>query len=113
MMRMVTVKQPAVVTVPPPAKASIDCLPDVVWMRILELLGTPVAVDDPDHDEDQHYLNPMECVSDVCAMSQVCHRWKKMVRSSELWKESCEWRWPWMTTANQSMVDRVLFRDPR
>jgi len=86
---------------------TIDCLSDPLLMNIAEMLGTPPKGTNYDMKAAVH-------VRDVCSMSEVCQRWKKMVRSHDaLWRSVCEWRWPMMGEKGCVALNQIISDDPR
>jgi len=76
------------------------------------MLGTPPMSAEGEGPK----YEPLSFISAFTSMSQVCHRWKKMVRSSDgVWRSICEWRWPWLgAEQEEGMIDKVVaMDDPR
>lgn len=76
---------------------SITRMPDVVVMRVVDMLGTP-----PPQPESK--MLPATFLADVTSMAQVCHQWNRIVRSSTVWKATCEWRFPWVGSEESQLV---------
>lgn len=92
------------------AGASADSMPDVVLMRVVEIIGTPYP---PRCAMERTELPSEGTVKDLMAMSRVCRRWKEVVRSSGVWKPVCEWRWPCLCSEGGQGMDREMYWDPR
>lgn len=66
-------------------------MPDVVLMRVVEILGTPPPANHP--DQGSNIMAPASFLSELLCMAQVCRRWTKAVRGSDdVWKAVCMWR---------------------
>ena len=88
------------------ATTTIHSLTDPLLMHIAECLGTGPRQTD--------LMEPAWFLRDITSMVQVCHRWKKVVRSSDdLWRSVCEWRWVSVKMKGQWFVEDVMSHDPR
>jgi len=76
-------------------------------MHIAGLLG-------PSDDASTCYMKPGSFISDITSMIQVCHRWKKVVRSSDdLWRSICQWRWAVKEYVEPHSLKKSMWHDPR
>ena len=87
-------------------KVTIDAVPDVALLRVVDMLGTP-----PRDTEDVFNPSYPESLRDLGSMAAVCHRWNKVVGCSGVWKEVCKWRWPWMQSEDKQLVDSLTAKD--
>ena len=87
-------------------KVVVDDLPDKVMHHVVDFLAIPES------DDDQRYPGSYSYLSNLTSMAQVCHRWKKVVRSSGVWKVICEQRWPWLQPGDMERLELVS-NDPR
>ena len=88
------------------AKVTIDHLPDVALLRIMEMLGTP-------RRQTYGYLDSAFTffMSGLTLMTGVCRRWNRVIRHSGIWKDVCEWRWPWLRMCGEDMVKSLTAED--
>ena len=88
------------------AKVTIDHLPDVALLRIMEFVGTP-------RSHAYSYLDGVfsRFLCDLSSMMGVCRRWNRVVRHSGIWKDVCEWRWPWLRRDDGEMVKSLTAKD--
>ena len=87
-------------------KLVVDDLPDKVMHHVVDFLGMPESGDEHYPAGSYYYL------SDLTSMAQVCRQWKKVVRSSGVWKVVCEQRWPWLQPGDMERLELVS-DDPR
>lgn len=89
-------------------RVTVESLPDVVLMRVVEALGSP-PVTRPGYGSD--HMRGAGFLSDLTSMAQVCSRWSRVVRSSGVWAAVCEWRWPWLASEGGGEVGALLLAD--
>ena len=77
----------------PYIKPTITSLPDVVVMRIVEMIGSL-----PPAGDNGLMRDAADYVKDLSSVRATCRRWKEAVNRSDVWEGICLRRWPWIKT---------------
>ena len=88
---------------------TINDLPYVALLRVVEILGTPPQDRSVSLATRSHEQEGRAFLSDLTSMRGVCHRWKGMVDgSSIICYQVCECRWPWWKTAGELRANILI-----
>jgi len=86
---------------------TMESLPDVALLRIVEMLSTP-----PPLDPLEPTLRPL-IIRNLASMARLSHRWKRVVRSSDVWRAVYERSWPWsLVEGGDEVMEELSSKDP-